>query len=405
MNTNPAYIDFVNSVQEAVFNGTRQQRGGTSFSRLYEHQYKDTNNQLQTKKYMFYGQSMRPESVPGWDYAKASGDQNVEFNAAIRHAAEYNLLVFTVQDVFHAEEVYVRASALFLGSKVPKMKIYLVGLAVFMLVALAVLTLLLVKFIVVDPIEQLTNQISSGTISQDNREKFISDILHRAEKKQRRLQKLVRDIVELEQGKAACNCLQKIRLQRHRRDLDELAIQVDEVEQLRIMYSQFFRYNSAIQAELELHRNFKRKDIGKVLKRKLLLEGHEKEFGLKEQKMVGSILQSKLAMMYQVEEGVNQLGPKHIGDLHSWWNSTVLDDETQFRSAAAKPEELFPMKDWSRYRCLGPLQVPHVSEQLLKQELFDNRDKFRMVKEDVRKYQQQREFEEKLMRHRGMSTY
>lgn len=57
------------------------------------------------------------------------------------------------------------------------MKIYLVGLAVFMLIALAVLTLMLVRFIVVNPIEQLTRQITSAKISQENRDKFISDIL------------------------------------------------------------------------------------------------------------------------------------------------------------------------------------------------------------------------------------
>ena len=147
---------------------------------------------------MFYGQSMRPEEVAGWDPAKPETAQNIKFNAVIRNAAQYNLLIFTVQDLFHADEVYVRASALFLGSKVPKMKVYLVGLAVFMLVALAVLTLLLVRFIVVNPIEQLTSQISSAKISQENRDKFISDILHRAEQKQQRLQKLVRDMVELE---------------------------------------------------------------------------------------------------------------------------------------------------------------------------------------------------------------
>jgi hypothetical protein len=176
------------------------------------------------------------------------------------------------------------------------MKVYLVGLAVFMLVALAVLTLLLVRFIVVNPIEQLTSQISSANISQENRDKFISDILQRAEKKQRRLQKLVRDMVELEQAKTRCGCFRRIRLSRQRRGLNELALQIDEVEQLRIMYSQFFRYNSAIQAELELHRNFKREDIGKVLKKKMYAD--DGQLGLKEQKMVETMLQSKQAMMY-----------------------------------------------------------------------------------------------------------
>lgn len=296
LNSNSAFIDFVNSVQEAVFNGTRRAKSSKAFSRLYEHNYIDADNNLQIKKYMFYGQSMRPEKLAEQDQSKPKTAPDAEFDALIREAAEYNLLIFTVQDQFHADEVYVAASALFLGSKVPKMKVYLVGLAVFMLVALAVLTLLLVRFIVVNPIEQLTSQISSANISQENRDKFISDILQRAEKKQRRLQKLVREMVELEQAKTRCGCFQRVRLSRQRRGLNELALQIDEVEQLRIMYSQFFRYNSAIQAELELHRNFKRKDIGKVLKKKMYAD--DGQFGLKEQKMVETMLQSKQAMMY-----------------------------------------------------------------------------------------------------------
>lgn len=171
------------------------------------------------------------------------------------------------------------------------------------------------------------------------------------------------------------------------------------------MYSQFFRHNSAIQAELDLHRNYKSADnIGRALHRNLHLEGSAKQFGLKEQKMVESILQPKLAMMYQVEESVNHLGPKHIGDINSWWNSNILEDESQFRPTGAQLEELFPMKDWTKYRCLGPLQMTKVSEQLMRRELFNVPARFERVKQDVRNYLQQVEFEERLARDRLMST-
>lgn len=109
LNTNPVFIDFVNSVQEALYNGSREDSGGAAFTRSFEHQYRDDNDTIRTKKYMFYGQSLRPE---------AASSQDSAFNSAIRSAAEYNLLIFTIQDVFHADEVFVRASALFLGSKV-----------------------------------------------------------------------------------------------------------------------------------------------------------------------------------------------------------------------------------------------------------------------------------------------
>ena len=100
------------------------------------------------------------------------------------------MLVFFVRDVYHSELAFVEASALFLSTKIPEIKVYSIGLAVFMLVALSIFTLLLVKLIVVDPVEQLTNQINSSEISEDNREKFIDEILRRAEKKQMVLTKL-----------------------------------------------------------------------------------------------------------------------------------------------------------------------------------------------------------------------
>ena len=66
------------------------------------------------------------------------------------------MLIFFVRDVYHSEEVFVEGSALFLNTKIPEIKVYSIGLAVFMLIALSIFTLLLVKFIVVDPVEQLT---------------------------------------------------------------------------------------------------------------------------------------------------------------------------------------------------------------------------------------------------------
>lgn len=111
-----------------------------------------------------------------------------------------------------------------------------------------------------------------------------------------------------------------------------MAMQIDEVEQLRIMYSQFFRYNSAIQAELELHRNFTQEDIGKVLKKKMCMRTSDGKFGLREQKMVETMMQSKLAMVYQVEESVNLLGPKHLGEMNSWWNTELIQDDAQIEN-------------------------------------------------------------------------
>ena len=100
-----------------------------------------------------------------------------------RISADYNLIVFIVRDVYHSEQVFIDGSALFLDTKIPAIKIYSVGLAIFMLIALSIFTLLLVKVIVVDPIEQLTLHINSSELSEDNRDRFIDDVLRRAEKK------------------------------------------------------------------------------------------------------------------------------------------------------------------------------------------------------------------------------
>lgn len=203
LNSNPAYIEFVNSVQEAVFNGSRAAGAHRAYSRLYDHHFTDANGTKRIKKYKFYGQAINAEA----------SIQESELEG--RPPKDYNLVVFIVRDVYHSEQVFIEASSLFLSSKIPEIKVYSVGLAIFMLIALSIFTLLLIKFIVVDPIEQLTKQINSSEISEDNREKFITDILHRAEKKQRVLSKLYRNITDLEQRRQrCCNCFTRLRLRR-----------------------------------------------------------------------------------------------------------------------------------------------------------------------------------------------
>ena len=109
-------------------------------------------------------------------------------------------------------------------------------------------------------------------------------------------------------------------------------MQVDEVEQLRIMYSQFFKYNTAIQAELELHRNLNQRDISRLLKKSLYLTKDKETLGYREQKIVESMCEQKLASFYQAEESVNCQGPGFVGNALSWWNPDIVDDDAQFRT-------------------------------------------------------------------------
>ena len=84
------------------------------------------------------------------------------------------------------------------------------------------------------------------------------------------------DVIDLERGEAvrrrssSCCCRPVERYRQHKIDdtLNEMTMKIDEVEQLRIMYSQFFSHNSAIQEELELHRNGHRDGIDKLLRRR-----------------------------------------------------------------------------------------------------------------------------------------
>ncbi len=165
--------------------------------------------------------------------------------------------------------------------------------------------------------------------------------MYRAEKKRKRLTQLVAqrqrlgpsgrnqgpDGVDLERGEpvrrksssCCCHPVDRYRQRKIAGTLNELTMDIDEVEQLRIMYSQFFSHNSAVQEELELHRNGHRDEIDKLLRRRY--EEARQGPGQKEPKLAGS----KLAMMYQQEESMNPLGQGHIGRLHSWWNRQILE--------------------------------------------------------------------------------
>ena len=81
----------MNSVQEAVFNGSRAVNGNGTYSRLYEHEYTDSNGTTFRKKYKFYGQAINAEGLVE--------DSLMEG----RPHNDYNLVVFIVRDVYHSE--------------------------------------------------------------------------------------------------------------------------------------------------------------------------------------------------------------------------------------------------------------------------------------------------------------
>jgi hypothetical protein len=52
------------------------------------------------------------------------------------------------------------------------------------------------------------------------------------------------------------------------------------------------------------------------------------------------------------------------------------------------------MKDYTKYLCLGPAQITRIHEELLKQEIFDVPEKLEKIKEDVKTYHDEKEFED-----------
>ena len=176
----------------------------------------------------------------------------------------------------------------------------------------------------------------------------------------------------------------------------ELTMQVNEVEQLRIMYSQFFKYNTAIQAELELHRNLNQRDISRLLKKSLYLTKDKETLGYREQKIVESLFEQKLASFYKTEQSVNCQGPGFVGNALSWWNPDIIDDDAQFRTNRTNlsDKDLFPMKDPQKYLLLGPAQLTQLHEFLLRQEVFNVPEQFQKIKSAFKSYHDEQEFEE-----------
>ena len=74
-------------------------------------------------------------------------------------------------------------------------------------------------------------------------------------------------------------------------------------------------------------------------------------------------------------------------------NDNKVDEEVD-EDVDRPADELFPMKPWFKYRCLGPLQISRLHEHMLKQELFDNKDKFMRIRTDIERQWQQEAMEE-----------
>lgn len=171
------------------------------------------------------------------------------------------------------------------------------------------------------------------------------------------------------QKKKQYGCCERMRRWWRERKLRKMMTEIDEVEQLRILYSQFFRYNAAIQAELGMHRNFNQREIKRLLKKRIISEAED--FNVKEQKLMEQLVQSKIAMMHQEEFTDNLQGQNFVGDfLDIWANLEDIGD-------MSLGGDFFPM----RQQPMGLIQIPKIFDNLLVQECIENEDKLELVKQ------------------------
>ncbi len=89
-----------------VFNGTRKAKGrGLIYTKNYTTPYAYKFNEKTAKKYRFFAQAISHEDVD-WDGTEAGAAKVKPIDHA-RTADDYNMLIFTVEDVSHSETIYV----------------------------------------------------------------------------------------------------------------------------------------------------------------------------------------------------------------------------------------------------------------------------------------------------------
>lgn len=145
--------------------------------------------------------------------------------------------------------------------------------------------------------------------------------------------------------------------------------EINEIDQLQILYSQFFRHNSAIQQELGMYRTYNQKEIKKLLKKRIIED--DEDFTFKEQKMISNLVQSKITILSQDEISENTLGHKFVGDFLDIWVNLDQLEETGLGG------DFFPMLQ----KPVGIIQISKSFETLLRLECLENDTRLEKIKE------------------------
>ena len=110
-----------------------------------------------------------------------------------------------------------------------------------------------------------------------------------------------------------------------------------------------------------MYKNYDEKEIKRYLKKHIIED--DEDFTMKEQKMIESLVQSKITNLNHEENGDNQLCHTFIGSFLELWQNLEF-----FQSNQEFPGQMFP----ENHKQLGLMQISQLQEGILKKEGVDN---------------------------------
>ena len=138
-----------------------------------------------------------------------------------------------IEDVGLSDQIYSMSTAYFLQIRVQLLKFGMIGICLFLMFLLVNGNLILIYFIIVRPIKQLTQQINNPHRNKDF-DLGIKNLTVRAYNKKEMLKYLNYKVDFHTKDQTYCSSCKRKFFKYQR---DRLKYRVDEVEQLRLLYS------------------------------------------------------------------------------------------------------------------------------------------------------------------------
>ena len=133
---------------------------------------------LNDRTYRLYGKPFKVETSIDVDFAN-------------RRPKDLNMIMFTAEEVLFSQDVYTNATGVFLATYIDVFQYTISAIAAMVAIVLMLCIYVVIKFSVVNPVLLLTNFILQSE-NNNEIEPFIEVVLSHAERKQKRLESLVR---------------------------------------------------------------------------------------------------------------------------------------------------------------------------------------------------------------------